>query len=120
MSAYRFYADLLRFVAGRSDRSDPAVAAMMQALGGYAAEIESSGAVTVAPAELAAAARAFAGVAGLLQRLILPEAVAAGHTAVEARIRWSVDASMELVRTLLAHAAEGATAPVTVKLPPPP
>jgi hypothetical protein len=119
MRDYRFYTDILRFVGSRADRSDAAVAAMTERLAVYAAEMDATGGRFTVPApELPQAARAFAGVAGILQKLLLPEAVAAGHADVERRIRWSVDASMDLVRVLLVHAAEGTAGDVTVELPP--
>ncbi len=119
MTDYRFYTGLLRFVAAKADPRDTATAAVMAHLAPLADEIDRAGGVfTVAPADLATTARAFAGVAGFLQKQILPEAVAHGHAEVERRLRWSVDASMEAVRILLVHAAEGAGQAVTVRLPP--
>lgn len=113
-----FYCNILRFVAARADRADPRIDAMMVRLSAAAAEAEANnGAFTVPGADLAVAARAFAGVAGFLQQQILPEAAASGHDEVVAQLRWSVDTSMELMRQLVAHEAEGTGAAVTLCLP---
>lgn len=111
MPDYRFYTDLLRFIAAKAG-------AEAERLTPMADEFDATGGeITVAPMDFAPAARAFAGVAGFLQQQILPETVAHGHVEVEKRVRWSVDASMDCVRVLLAHAAEGTDRPVTVRLP---
>ncbi|MEW5726429.1 MAG: hypothetical protein AB1918_01250 [Pseudomonadota bacterium] len=107
LSEVAFYANILRFVAGRSDRSDPRVAEMMDALVDAAGEIEARGALTVPAGRYEITARAFAGVAGFLLKQILPEAVAHGNAAGEAQLRWAVDASMEMVNRLLSEAALG-------------
>ncbi len=120
---YTFYTNVLRFVASRADRSDPLIDAMMDKLVAAADEIEASGgSFTVAVEALPQTARAFAGVAGFLQQQILPEAVASGHDEVATQLRWAVDASMEMMTTLMTRAAEQPSGPVTVRLagePPP-
>lgn len=121
MSDYAFYARTLRFVARKSDQGDARVAAMMDALAQAADAVEAAGVVTVAPASIELTARAFAGVAGFLQKQILPEVVADGNKGGEAQVRWSIDTSMELVNRLLGSVARGAAdGPVTIDLPPPP
>lgn len=121
MSDFAFYANTLRFVAGKTERTDGRVAAMMAALEQAADSVEAKGAVTVAPADRELTARAFAGIAGFLQKQILPEVVAAGNGDGEAQVRWSIDTSMELVNRLLAAVACGeADAAITVTLPTPP
>lgn len=121
LSGVGFYANILRFVAGRGDRSDSRVAEMMDALADAAGEIEARGAVTVPAGRFEITARAFAGVAGFLQKQILPEAVAHGNAAGEAQVRWAVDTSMDMVNRLLSDAALGrGDRPVELRLPPPP
>lgn len=105
MSDYGFYVAILRFVARKSDRSDARIAAMMDSLDQAAGEIESSGGFDVAADQLELTARAFAGVAGFLQKQILPETVAEGNKAGEAQIRWAIDNAMEAVNSLLGRAA---------------
>jgi hypothetical protein len=117
MSDHAFYANLLRFVAARTDRADPRTAAMMAALEAAAEEIAATGSFTVAPDRLDLTARAFAGVAAFLQKQILPEAVAHGHHDSERQIRWAVDTAMDAVNTLLARAALGQGEAVAVVLP---
>ncbi|MGE5537560.1 MAG: hypothetical protein ACM33T_00210 [Solirubrobacterales bacterium] len=114
MSDPASFANVLRFVAAHSDRSDPRIAAMMDILGAAADAIEATGGVTVAAAELELAARAFAGVAGFLQQRILPETVAAANKAGEEQVRAAVDASMDAVNRLLREAAGGAGQPVAL------
>ncbi|MBY0431379.1 MAG: hypothetical protein K2Q10_09285 [Rhodospirillales bacterium] len=121
MTDYAFYVALLRFVVRKTEQGDARIAAMMNALGTAATAIESTGAFVVTPDRLELTARAFAGVAGLLQRRILPEVVAHGNQAAEAQIRWAVDAAMEAVNLLLQRAAlPGDSGPVRVELPVPP
>lgn len=105
MSDYGFYVAILRFVARKSDRSDARIAAMMDNLERAAAEIEAQGGFDVVADHLELTARAFAGVAGFLQKQILPEAVAEGNKTGEAQIRWAIDNSMEAVNSLLGRAA---------------
>ncbi|MGE4529589.1 MAG: hypothetical protein AB7D00_14590 [Rhodospirillaceae bacterium] len=116
---YGFYAACLRFVARRTDAVTPEIAAMMRDLEEIAVGVEAEGAIVVAPARLSGAARALAGVAGMLQQHILPEAVAAGDAAAEARVRWMIDASMEAVAALSAQ-AQLAAADDAVRLALPP
>lgn len=116
---YGFYAACLRFVARRTDAATPEVSAMMRDLEEIASGVEAEGAVVVAPERLSGAARALAGVAGMLQQHILPEAVAAGDAAAEARVRWMIDASMTAMATLSTQAQLGvADDAVRVALPP--
>lgn len=120
MTDYAFYANILRFVAQRADRSDLQVAAMMDELSAAADEMAAHGKVTVAADRLNLAARAFAGIAGFLQTRILPETIAHGNAAGERQVRWAVDSSMAAMNLLLSVAATGATDAVDVKFPPPP
>ena len=105
MSDYRFYAAILRFVAQKSDRNDPQVAAMMSILEQAADEIDTDSAFNVAADRLEMTARAFAGVAAFLQKQILPETVAAENKTGETQVRWAIDNAMEAVNTLLGRAA---------------
>lgn len=105
MSDYRFYAAILRFVAQKTDRNDPQVAAMMSILEQAAGEINSLGAFKVEADRLEPTARAFAGVAAFLQKQILPEVVAAENKPGETQVRWAIDNAMEAVNALLGHAA---------------
>ena len=105
MSDYRFYTAILRFVAQKSDRNDPQVAAMMTILEQAAVEIESLGSFNVIADRLEMTARAFAGVAAFLQKQILPEVIAAENKTGETQVRWAIDNAMEAVNALLGHAA---------------
>ena len=105
MSDYRFYAAILRFVAQKTDRNDPQVAAMMSILEQAAGDIDSLGAFKVEANRLESTARAFAGVAAFLQKQILPEVVAAENKPGETQVRWAIDNAMEAVNALLGHAA---------------
>lgn len=121
MAEYAFYAAQLRFIARTTDRSDAAVAAMMDDLGRIADAVERQGTFTVPAARLRPAARALAGVAGFLQQHILPEVVAAGNARGEAQVRWVIDTSMEAMATLMSHAeVSGDGEDRTITLPPPP
>jgi len=121
LSDYRFYASILRFVARKTERADPRIAAMMDRLEETAGQIESQGLFDVAADQLENTARAFAGVAGFLQKQILPEAIAAGNQPGETQIRWAIDNAMDAVNNLLARAAlaEKKT-DIRITLPPPP
>lgn len=116
-----FYAALLRFVARKTERSDPRIAAMMDALTDAACEIEAAGHFCVAADRLELTARAFAGVAAFLQKQILPEAVSEGNTTGEQQIRWAVDTAMAAVNDLLTNAArqDGRDVEVQVGFQPP-
>lgn len=120
MTDHAFYANILRFVAQRADRSDAQVAAMMDELSAAADEVAAHGSVKVAADRLDIAARAFAGIAGFLQTRILPETIAHGNSTGERQVRWAVDSSMAAMNQLLGHAAMGAADSVEVKFPPPP
>lgn len=134
VSDYAFYSAQLRFFARTTQRIDADVGAMMDLLASIADAIEQgpvqkgpSGSsstqvsYTIAPGDHRRAARALAGVAGLLQTHILPEVVAAGNAVGEAQVRWTIDRSMEAMTQLLAHADGGAEDRAkTIHLPPPP
>lgn len=116
--SYGFYTGILRFIANRTDTAaDGRAATMMGLLLDAAATIERDGTLTVAAVRLEDTARAFAGVAGVLQQQILPAAVGAGNAAGERQIRWAVDASMDIVRQLLAAAADQPPKDAQVTLP---
>jgi hypothetical protein len=117
---YSFYVAILRFIARKTERSDPKVAQMMDALLQAAAEIEASGRFTVAAEQLETTARAFAGVGAFLQRQILPEVVAEINDSGERQVRWAVDAAMGAVNTLLARAVETPRLDVEITLDAPP
>lgn len=121
MSDYRFFTAYLRFVAMKTDKEDPDVAAMMAVLNGLADDIDKGANTAVARDDLALAGRALAGFAGFLQKQILPEAVAQGHSQVESQLRWAIDTAMEMMTRCLSHAElvdeEGA---LMLSLPPPP
>lgn len=120
MSDYRFFAACLRFVARRTDAAEPEVAAMMADLAALADGIEAEGALIAPAHRRKGAARALAGVAGVLQRHILPEATAGGDAAAERRVRWMIDAAMAGVAELTVHAETVADAEFRGALPPPP
>ncbi len=119
---YGFYAACLRFMARRTEAETPDVAAMMQDLTRIADGVAAGEGIVVPSARLRAAARALAGVAGVLQRHILPEAVAAGDAAAERRVRWMIDTSMEAFATMTLQAETGGEegADCRIPLPPPP
>lgn len=111
LSDLTFYFKLLRFVADKTERNDPRVAAMMDLLVDAADAFEAAGAYRLPADRLPLAARAFAGVAAFLQRQILPSVVADQNTAGERQIRWAIDTAMASVNSLLmqATAVEGAS-----------
>jgi hypothetical protein len=116
VSGYGFFAAFLRFVANRADRADTQVRETVDILSAAADSFDQGGTFAVPAERIERAARAFAGFAAFLQKQILPETIANGHTGAEKQIRWSVDAAMEAVNQLVK--AEGK--PATVRLPPPP
>lgn len=121
MSDYGFYCAQLRFFARTTERISPEVDLMMDELEAIAQQIATQGEYTVAADRLRLAARALAGVAGLLQKHVLPEVVAAGNERGEAQVRWTIDRSMEAMTSLMAH-ADGSPEPTakTISLPPAP
>lgn len=121
MSGYGFYCAQLRYFARTTERISPDVAAMMDVLLAIADQVEAQGSYTVKAGELRLAARALAGIAGLLQKHVLPEVVAAGNGRGEAQVRWTIDTSMEAMTILMTHAdaPEGAS-DRTIALPVPP
>ncbi len=120
MSEYRFFAACLRFVARRTDAATPELAALMADLEAMAAGIEAEGLLVVAEDRLKGSARALAGVAGMLQQQILPEAVAGGDAGAERRVRWMIDAAMTGMAGITAHAESAAAGGYRKALPPPP
>lgn len=122
MSPYLFYSAMLRFVATKTETAAPdARTADMAAILRRVADFAEQGSeIEVAADRLELSARAMAGFAAFLQKSILPEAVAHGNRAGETQIRWSVDAAMDAVNTLLARAALQEGQAVRITLPPPP
>ena len=118
MSDYRFFAACLRFVARRTDSSTPELAALMADLDALAEGVEAEGALIVPKARLKGAARALAGVAGMLQQQILPEAVASGDAGAERRVRWMIDAAMTGMAALTAQAESADAGDYRKPLPP--
>lgn len=104
MSDHGTLAGYLRFFARKTDRTDPDVGAMMAMLDGLAHQLETQGTMTIERADLPAAGRALAGVAGFLQQHILPEAVANGHAPIEAQVRWTIDSLMDMMTQCMTHA----------------
>jgi len=114
---------MLGFVAAKAETSgldDSGGGAMMAELRLAAEAVRAGPRLTVTADRLDVAARAFSGFAAVLQRQILPEAVAHGNTQAEAQLRWAVDAAMAMVSTLLAQAAMAERRDVELDLPPPP
>jgi len=118
MSDYRFFAACLRFVARRTEATTPDLAALMADLEAMAVGVEAEGELIVPQARLKGAARALAGVAGMLQQQILPEAVAAGDAGAERRVRWMIDAAMTGMAALTAHAESTDAGDYRKALPP--
>ena len=104
MNPYAFYAAQLRFAASKTERSDDEIVDMMEQLQSIANQIDEGAAFTVKATSLRAAARALAGVAGFLQKQILPEVVAAQNAIGETQVRWTIDTSMSLMATMMTHA----------------
>jgi glucan biosynthesis protein len=107
-----FYTSLLRFVAARTPGGDDRVDTMMAILRAAADSFDATGSFTATDLNLTA--RAFAGMAAMLQKQILPEAVANGHAEAERDIRWAVDTAMDAVNLLLRQATFDDTQPVTL------
>lgn len=121
MADYTFYISFLRFVANKTERETPDIAAMMDELNKIAEGIEAEGTFSVPKERMAVAARALAGVAGLLQQSILPEVVASENKVGEVQVRWVIDTSMELVAHLTTRAELAEDGEVfTADLPAPP
>lgn len=118
MTDYRFFSACLRFVARRTDAADDTVAAMMADLDALADVIDAKARLVVPADRRKSAARALAGVAGMLQQQILPQAV--GDASAERRVRWMIDTSMAAVAEITVHAETVADADFRGALPPPP
>ena len=104
MNPYAFYAAQLRFAASKTERSDDEISQMMDHLQTIADQIDKGPSFEVKADSMRAAARALAGVAGFLQKQILPEVVAAKNAIGEAQVRWTIDTSMSLMATMMTHA----------------
>ncbi|MFT6580844.1 MAG: hypothetical protein ACJAU6_001274 [Alphaproteobacteria bacterium] len=120
MSEYDFFIRHLRFIAARTEKTEPDVSAMVDELNRIADAIEQTGRFIIPAERLKIAGRGLAGLAGFLQERILPEAIAAGNSAGEGQIRWVIDTSMNLMSVLLARAESEAAQDATMVLPPPP
>jgi hypothetical protein len=104
MSKYSFYIGHLRFIANRTERINDDVGLMMDILNSIASQIETQDKFTLETHELRAGGRALAGLAGFLQKQILPEVVAAQNEAGEKEVRWVIDTSMAFTSKILMHA----------------
>ena len=104
MNPYAFYAAQLRFAASKTERANDEISNMMDQLQAIADQVDAGPSFTVKAQGLRAAARALAGVAGFLQKQILPEVIAAGNEIGEAQVRWTIDTSMSLMATMMTHA----------------
>jgi len=121
VSSYEFYAAQLRFVAARTERQTTEITAMMLALERFAEDVERSSDIVVVGNQVSLTGRALAGVAGFLQRHILPETVAVGNASAERQVRWVIDTSMALTATLTVHGeTQSDGVPCLLMLPPPP
>ena len=121
MSNYDFYVSQLRFVANKTERSDPGVEQMMVELLRIADEIEKTGRFSVEYDNARLAGRGLAGVAGFLQQHILPEVIAAKNEIGERQVRWVIDTSMSMLATLTVHAeTDEVHEPCEITLPSPP
>lgn len=122
MLSYSFFSAMLRFVAAKTvaAATDARTVEMAAALRRIADTVDQGPEFEVPGDGLELNARALAGFAAFLQRSILPEAVAHGNQAGENQIRWSVDAAMDAVNTLLSRAAlqEGQAVRITLPAPP--
>lgn len=102
---YDFFSAQLRFIANRTEREPGDVADNLDALETVIEKIDGgAGSFHVETSDLRTTARALAGVAGFLQQHILPEAVAAGHAAGEAQIRWTIETCMSTMANLMSRA----------------
>ncbi|WP_419901269.1 hypothetical protein [Kiloniella sp.] len=104
MSNYSFYIGHLRFIANRTERISDEVGLMMDILNSIADQIENQDKFTLKATELRAGGRALAGLAGFLQKQILPEVVSAQNEVGEKQVRWVIDTSMALTSKILMHA----------------
>ena len=120
MTEYDFFAGILRFVASTSERSDPRVATMMECLDRAAAQIDATGTIAIPYDQREFYARALAGVAGFLQKNILPETIAEENKQAEAQVRWVIDTSMECMTKILQAQSAQNTDDLTLDFPPPP
>jgi len=125
---YGFYVAMLRFMARRvkneGNQDDNDVLVMMQDLESAASVIEDKGVLIVKNSNLRSSARALAGVAGILQKHILPETIAAQNKEHEERVRWMIDTSMAMVANLTVRAEclteDETSITFETELPPPP
>lgn len=104
MSEYKFYAGYLSFVANRTTPTTDEIRQMMEVLDDIAEILRVDSTFTVKKNKLRITARAFAGLAGFLQKNILPEVTNKRNTIGELQIRWVIDTSMELMSNLMVHA----------------
>jgi len=104
MSDYDFLAGFLKYVGDTTQRETPEISEMMDELLRAADELKQTGQITVPEDRLHLAARAMAGVAGFLQKQILPEVVAAENEKGQIQVRWVIDTSMAAMGQLLGHA----------------
>lgn len=121
MSNYDFYVSHIRFIVGKTERSNDAVSNMMAGLSNFADQIDAGSEISIAGDSASSLGRGLAGVAGFLQQHILPEAVAADNKPAEHQVRWVIDTSMALMATLTVHAdTRGNDENCSLKLPDPP
>ena len=121
MSDYDFFTAQLRFVASKTETNDEAVHGMMRLLNGVADQIDVNESFRVDAKNVRMSARALAGVAGFLQQHILPEVIAAKNFTGEKQVRWTIDASMSLMATMMTHAEmTNDEQDIELTLPPPP
>lgn len=125
---YSFYVSTLRFMSHKvmdeGDGEGKDLVVMMRDLENAASCIEEQGKLVVDNTALRSVARALAGVAGILQKHILPETIAAENKEHEDRVRWMIDTSMAMVANLTVRAEcltdDDPSTTFTTELPPPP
>ena len=103
MSNYDFFAGYLKYIGSTTERETPEIDEMMDELLRAADQLKQFSKIEVPHDRLEIAARAMAGVAGFLQKQILPEVIAAGNEKGEVQVRWVIDTAMELMGLLLSR-----------------
>ena len=104
MSNYDFFAGFLKYVGDTTQRETAEISEMMDELLRASDELKQTGQITVPADRLHIAARAMAGMAGFLQKQILPEVLAAENEKGQVQVRWVIDAAMAAMGHLLGHA----------------
>lgn len=108
---YQFLADMMRFVAAKTQADSDDIRTMMFHLRAVADQVGQGPEIVIATRDARYVARALAGVAAFLQDRILPEALAESNETAIAQIKQAAQLSLQLSGLILKRLGDEAEEP---------